>query len=131
MITSHARTARDAGNPGHGHSKRSAKTGSAVTSCGWLPHFLLTIATLFASLASGATIQGGSLLLTTQNAQQIEAWVGEGSLTFTKVFASLPGDGKTAADFHFAANGLGRTIVAVEVPAQQGYERKLIGGYNP
>jgi hypothetical protein len=83
------------------------------------------------SFASGATIEGGSSLLSGDDAQQLENWLGGGPITLTKIFTSVPGDSLTANDFHQVCDGLGATIVAIELPPQNGYARKIIGGYNP
>ncbi len=77
------------------------------------------------------TIIGGSDLLTPPDVVQLQTWLGEGTLTLTKVFAAAPGDGKTATNFHAAVNGIGRTFTVIELPAQGAYGRKVIGGYNP
>lgn len=91
----------------------------------------LLIAASLPSGLSAASIAGGSTLLSGADANQLEAWLGEGNIILTKIFSTTVGDGKTSTHFHTAADGQGRTFTVVELPAQGGYQRKVIGGYNP
>jgi hypothetical protein len=62
---------------------------------------------------------------------QIENWLGQGPLTFTNVFTTTTGDGKTSQDFYHAVDGIGPTIVLYQVNVTRGNSAQLIGGYNP
>lgn len=87
--------------------------------------------TLAAGNAQAAAVVGGSSLLTQGYANQLESWLGEGSITLTKLWAKT--SGSTAADFHSAVDGKGRTIVVMEAAENYGSggSYDLIGGYNP
>ncbi|NUM37227.1 MAG: PEP-CTERM sorting domain-containing protein [Candidatus Brocadiae bacterium] len=78
------------------------------------------------SFASAATILGGSALLTTSYANQLESWLGEGNITITNIYTKQAGH--TSANFHSAADGQGRTFSIIEV---LGGVNQIIGGYNP
>ncbi|MGH3641853.1 MAG: PEP_CTERM-anchored TLD domain-containing protein [Mycobacterium sp.] len=80
------------------------------------------------SVASAGTVVGGSALLGASDVAQLEAWLGAGPLTLTKVFDRVPGDGKRGTDFHAAVDGMGPTFTVLEVT---GPETTIIGGYNP
>lgn len=41
------------------------------------------------SFASAATILGGSALLTTSYANQLESWLGEGNITITNIYVPV------------------------------------------
>lgn len=80
-------------------------------------------------------ILGGSNLLTPADASQLEAWLGTPIASLTNVFDHVSGDGKTAADFHAAADGLGRTFAVYRgrdeaLPDTPG-SYVIFGGYNP
>ncbi|MDB6037351.1 MAG: sorting protein [Verrucomicrobiales bacterium] len=100
------------------------------------------------------TIVGGSDLLDAAGGAQLETWLGEDSLTFTKIFThtasfdargNITDDGKTALDFHSAVDGMGRTITLFRVEAATGFTfssyggigyvvdlpSMVVGGYNP
>jgi hypothetical protein len=112
------------------------------------------ILTAFTAQLEAITITGGSDLLDTAGGSQLETWLGEGSLTLTKIFTHsatfdtrgnvIWEDGKTATDFHAAADGKGRTITLYKTAAipnlhdnQTGqiiydlFPEMIIGGYNP
>lgn len=77
--------------------------------------------------ANAALIIGGSSLLTPGYASQLEAWLGEGTLTLTNIYTGLPGSSPHA--FHAAADGMGRTFTIMG-----GTDRgitSVVGGYNP
>ncbi len=78
-----------------------------------------------------AEIIGTSSLVNASDLNQLEGWLGEGSLTLTKIFSHTAGDGKTATDFHTAVDGKGRTFVVIELLATQGNTHQIIGGYDP
>ena len=82
--------------------------------------------------AAAATIVGGSDLLSAADADQFEAWLGQGPATLTNIFDKA--DGNTSLDFHAAANGMGATFSVIEVTGLwDGALDKpvLIWGYNP
>lgn len=92
----------------------------------------LAVAVLaIAGVTHAANIVGGSALLSGGDASQLETWLGKGTLTMTKIFDRTPGDGKPATDFHTAADERGQTITVMELPPQNGFPAKVIGGYNP
>jgi hypothetical protein len=74
-----------------------------------------------------ATIAGSSTLLTQSYANQLEAWIGGGHWTFTKIYEKRPGD--TAYHFHSAVDGKGPTISVMQATLNS--NTKVIGGYNP
>ena len=83
-----------------------------------------------AVLALVAPDPAAAAYLTTAYENRLETWVGQGNLTFTNIFTSAAGDGKTSADFHAAADGRGRTITLIKI-AGGTYNGQIIGGYNP
>jgi hypothetical protein len=88
--------------------------------------------TILVLMAAGhgqaATITGGSTLLDSNYANQLESWLGEGSITLTNIFTKTPGN--TATDFHNAVDGKGRTFVVMSA-SENGTDYFTIGGYNP
>ncbi len=74
-----------------------------------------------------ATVVGGSALLDSTYANQLETWLGEGPLTLTNIFTR---SGNTSFDFHAAADGKGRTFVVMRATESNG-PSAIIGGYNP
>ena len=97
----------------------------------------LLLAAGFVASPAGADpiILGGSNLLTPADASQLEAWLGSPIASLTNVFDHVSGDGKTSADFHAAADGLGRTFAVYrgrdealsDIPGSY----TIFGGYNP
>jgi hypothetical protein len=97
-----------------------------------------------ASLQGGVFIPG-STLVTHDDLDQLEAWLGEGDLALTNIFTKTDGDRQDSLDFHAAVDGKGRTFVVLEVKAGTAYNndaaspwygsnrnpRQVIGGYNP
>jgi hypothetical protein len=83
---------------------------------------------LAASGAQAANIVGGSTLLTSSSAAQLEAWLGEGSITLTNIFTKQSGD--TSFSFHNAADGKGRTFVVLYATEGNTGNSAIIGGYN-
>ena len=81
------------------------------------------------NLLNSAQIVGGSSLITQSQANQIAGYLNEGNVRLTKIFSKTAGDGKTAPNFHAAADGQGRTITVYRV--QFNGQQYLIGGYNP
>jgi hypothetical protein len=107
-------------------SERSLRTATSCASAA------LALA-LIPAAAGAATIVGGSDLLSTADATQLETWLGKGSLTLTNVFDKAPGDDSKA--FHVGADGKGATFSVIEVVGMHGddpFDKPiLIGGYNP
>ncbi len=81
------------------------------------------------NLTNSAQIVGGSTLINQAQADQIAGYLNEGNITLTNIFSKTSGDGKTAPNFHTAADGQGRTITVLRV--QYNGQQYLIGGYNP
>jgi hypothetical protein len=77
--------------------------------------------------AQAATIAGGSDLLDSSGAAQIETWLGGSPTTFTNIYDKTSGDISSA--FHSAVDGKGATVFVAEVSGAFG--TKIIGGYNP
>jgi hypothetical protein len=67
-------------------------------------------------------------LLTAADQAQLTSWLGEGPLALSLLFEKAPG--KTAADFHAAADGKGRTFTVMQAFGTDG-RQWLVGGYNP
>ncbi len=93
---------------------------------------------VFAVLAMTATAEqarAAFLLLTPAYEAQLEDWGWRGeNLDFNTIFTHTNGDGRTSYDFHNAADGMGATIVLLEVTANEGASagsQFIIGGYNP
>lgn len=59
---------------------------------------------------------------------QLTSWLGQGPLAMQLLFAKAPGH--TAADFHAAADGRGRTFTVMQAFGDDG-RAWLVGGYNP
>jgi len=95
----------------------------------WIMGAALVSCVALTQTAQAGTIDGGSGLLTPKDELQLEAWLGEGSLTVTNVFSHRPGDEKTSSDFHDAVDQHGRTFTIIEV--DQGGRDMVIGGYDP
>jgi hypothetical protein len=58
---------------------------------------------------------------------QLQTWLGQGEVTLTGIFSSLPSS--TSFEFHAAADGKGATFTVMNV-TENGVT-KIIGGYNP
>jgi hypothetical protein len=84
------------------------------------------VVTFVSSKSIGAVVIGGSLL-SAGDANQIEAWLGEGPITLTNIYTKVTGN--TSVDFHNAVDGQGRTVSVLKV--FDGVGTQLIGGYNP
>lgn len=59
---------------------------------------------------------------------QLKQWLGEEAVSLTNIYTKQAGH--TAADFHAATDGQGRTLFVVEATNRAG-ETWLVGGYNP
>ncbi|MBI5693268.1 MAG: PEP_CTERM-anchored TLD domain-containing protein [Verrucomicrobia bacterium] len=75
-------------------------------------------------------------LLTATYESQLEAWLGQGNLTFTNIFTKSAGD--DSRDFHSAVDGKGATFTLMHVFGTGGDPGALfdllpqvVGGYNP
>jgi hypothetical protein len=68
-------------------------------------------------------------LLTPSYQTQLEGWLGSGPMQFTNIFSAVNGDGKTAEDFHSAADGVGPTFTLASVT--RGSNTYIVGGYDP
>ena len=66
-------------------------------------------------------------LLIPDYATQLEAWLGQGDLTFTKVYTKAAGH--DASDFHAATDGQGATFTLFQAIYQD--TPYVLGGYNP
>jgi Calx-beta domain/FG-GAP-like repeat/Bacterial Ig domain/TLD len=86
---------------------------------------------LSALLVENTITVGGSTLLSQTDLNQLATWLGEGALTLTNIFTKTAVNGMTSADFHTAADGMGRTFSVMEVLATNGNPHDIIGGYNP
>ena len=75
-----------------------------------------------------STAQGATPLLTDTDKAQLARWLGEGPIRLERLYKKR--DGQTAADFHVAVDGKGRTITVMEATTELGQMWK-IGGYNP
>ena len=89
----------------------------------------LTLAAVFAlgALKSSAVpISGGSTLLTSGDATQLETWRGGGPIALANIFTFDRGSGLTSANFHSAADNQGDTFTVISSRSGQ-----IFGGYNP
>lgn len=86
------------------------------------------LATALAAVFCLSPAKAQAELLTPADQAQLAAWLGEGPLALTTVFSKTPG--ATAADFHAAADGKGRTFSVMEARNDAG-QSWLVGGYNP
>jgi hypothetical protein len=95
------------------------------------PVAVCVILLMCAQGALAGSIVGGSSLLSLADVSQLETWLGEGPLTLTNVYTKAPGD--TAATFHAAVDGNGRTFFVGEFDADAPYTggTQRLGGYNP
>lgn len=78
-----------------------------------------------ANPAHAATVSGPSGTLNSTEAGQIQSWINEGEITFTRIFSKQV-DGGSAATFHALCDGVGSTVSILTL--SNGFK---IGGYNP
>ena len=98
--------------------------------------FAITVGALISPAAQASSIIGGSTLLNSASLSQLEGYLGEGQLDITNIFTKQAGS--TAADFHTAADGKGRTFSVLHVSGTEEFQdgsttqfSNVIGGYNP
>lgn len=86
--------------------------------------------TLCAALGGVLTLAmpAQATLLSMADQSQLSSWLGQGPLSLNLLFEKTAG--KTAADFHAAADKKGRTFTVMQAFDASGGEW-LIGGYNP
>ncbi len=71
---------------------------------------------------------GATPLLTDADAAQLSKWLGNGPIRLERLYKKR--DGQTAADFHAAVDGKGRTFTVMQATTELG-ETFKVGGYNP
>lgn len=81
-----------------------------------------------AAALCAAPLCAHATLLSVAGQAQLSTWLGEGPIALDLLFAKSAG--KTAADFHAAADGKGRTFAVMEARNAAG-QSWLVGGYNP
>ena len=74
-----------------------------------------------------STARAATPLLTASDIAQLKTWLG-GPFTLVRLYEKQ--DGQTAADFHAAVDGKGRTFTVMEATTELGQTFK-VGGYNP
>jgi hypothetical protein len=84
---------------------------------------------LLAAPAQAAVMVGGSALLASGDADQLESWLGEGAITLTNTFTKQAGD--DAVYFHAAADGKGLTFVVMYGTENSTGKSAVYGGYDP
>ena len=87
-----------------------------------------TGALVCSALAILPALPAHASLLSVADQGQLTSWLGEGPLALDLLFEKTPG--KTAADFHAAADGKGRTFTVMQAYGADG-RAWLVGGYNP
>ncbi len=95
-----------------------------------MQHQLKSTLALLAALAAYAlpAAPAHATLLSAGDRAQLASWLGEGPLALNLLFEKTPG--KTAADFHAAADHKGRTFAIMQAYGMDG-RGWLVGGYNP
>lgn len=91
---------------------------------------------LCAIQSQAALINGGSSMLTSTTADQLETWLGEGPIDLTNIFTKNVADPSKddSTDWHSAVDGAGRTFSIWEVTTSDGnggFDDFIFGGYNP
>jgi len=72
--------------------------------------------------------QAATPLLTDADKAQLANWLGNGPVRLERLYKKR--DGQTAADFHAAVDGKGRTFTVLQATTELGQTWK-VGGYNP
>lgn len=85
-------------------------------------------ALLAAVLLGAGGSASASSLFTAADQSLLAGWLGEGKLALNEIYAKAAGD--TAADFHRAVDGKGRTFTVMQATDELG-RSWLVGGYNP
>ncbi|MGG7565722.1 PEP_CTERM-anchored TLD domain-containing protein [Rhodovulum sp. DZ06] len=88
------------------------------------PIALALAALLLAAPAHAATVNGATSTLSGAHANQLEAWLGQGTIALDLLFQKQDGD--SSRDFHAAADGQGATFTVARLSTGH-----VIGGYNP
>lgn len=103
-----------------------------------LPSASRALRVVLVSISSLLALSARADLLTPADAAQLSAWLGEGTLSFTKIYTKASGD--TSTTFHAAVDGQGPTFALMTISgraAGSGTEGtsdislQLIGGYDP
>lgn len=89
--------------------------------------FLMRLLGAFVLLALPAAY-GATPLLTEADKTQLARWLGNGPIRLERLYKKR--EGQTAADFHAAVDGKGRTFTVLEATTELGQTFK-VGGYNP
>lgn len=79
-------------------------------------------------LLAATAVQAETPLLTDGDKAQLANWLGNGPIRLERLYKKR--DGQTAADFHAAVDGKGRTFTVMEATTELGQTFK-VGGYNP
>lgn len=91
-------------------------------------HFLTRITRITIGGLLALALPAQASLLSMADQSQLASWLGEGPLALNLLFAKAPG--RTAADFHAAADNKGRTFTVMQAFDETG-RAWLVGGYNP
>ncbi|SFU66823.1 PEP_CTERM-anchored TLD domain-containing protein [Pseudoduganella namucuonensis] len=91
-------------------------------------HLRAALSALVAAVLCAAPAAAHATLIGAAEQARLSTWLGEGPLALDLLFEK--GAGKTAADFHAAADGKGRTFAVMEARDAAG-RSWLVGGYNP
>jgi len=86
--------------------------------------YVLAISAVMSFNVNAAVIGGN--LLNNAGANQLESWLGQGSVDFTNVWSGTAGD--TATDWHSAVDGVGATVSIYDITYNN--QNYLIGGYT-
>ena len=78
-----------------------------------------------------STAQGATPLLTEAEIAQLSTWLGNGPIRLERLYKKR--DGQTAADFHAAVDGKGRTFTVMEATNELGQMRSryCVGEFHP
>lgn len=79
-------------------------------------------------LLAAPAAYGETPLLSEAEKSQLLKWLGNGPVRLERLYKKR--DGQTAADFHAAVDGKGRTFTVMEATTELGQTFK-VGGYNP
>lgn len=95
---------------------------------GYMKTLLKSVVGICSAALMGVGTPANAGLLIPSDEQRLAAWLGEGPISLSALYAKQAGD--NAADFHAAVNGKGKTVFVAEVTTQEGASF-LVGGYNP